>query len=161
MDLVLSSRKIPVTLGIVVLAALAAFYVAPRPHIVRPSLPEKLSDAEFWSLISEWSEPGGYFRSDNFVSNESALQHVIPKLKKQIKPGGVYLGVGPEQNFTYIAALRLKLAFITDIRRQNLLQHLMYKALFELSVNRAEFLSKLFARPSPPGLNKTDRIDGL
>ena len=32
--------------------------------------------------------------------------------------GGVYIGVGPEQNFTYIAA-RPEMAFIVDIRREN------------------------------------------
>ena len=61
------------------------------------------------------------------------------------KPGGLYLGVGPEQNFTYIAALRPRMAFIVDIRRGNLLEHLLYKALMELSADRAEFLSRLFA----------------
>src|SRR5262245_25498624 len=161
MNLVFARRPIAITLGIVTLAAMAVIYIAPRQHLVRPSLPEKLSDSEFWKLINESSEPGGYFRSDNFVSNESAFQHVIPKLKKQIKPGGVYLGVGPEQNFTYIAALRPKLAFITDIRRQNMLQHLMYKALFELFNSRAEFLSKLFARPIANRLHKSDRIERL
>jgi hypothetical protein len=137
------------------LVVLLAALVLPRRNIVRQSLPEHLSDSEFWNLITEFSEPGGYFRSDNFVSNESAFQHVIPALKKQIKPGGVYLGVGPEQNFTYVAALKPKLAFVIDIRRQNMLLHLMYKALFELSNNRAEFVSKLFARPVPTVISKT------
>ena len=141
-------RPVELVLGLLVVVLLVAL-VVPRRHIVRQSLPERLSDSEFWNLITESSEPGGYFRSDNFVSNESAFQHVIPALKRQIKPGGVYLGVGPEQNFTYIAALRPKLAFIIDIRRQNMLLHLMYKALFELSNNRMEFASKLFARPLP------------
>src|SRR5437588_10927290 len=149
MDFVFQRRHILTGIGIIVFATLAAIYVAPHHDVVRESLPEKLSDAEFWNLINELSEAGGYFRSDNFVSNESAFQHVIPALKKQIKPGGVYLGVGPDQNFTYISALGPKLAFITDIRRQNMLQHLMYKALFEMSDTRAEFLSSLFARPLP------------
>ena len=34
------------------------------------------------------------------------FREVIPGLKKIAKPGGVYLGVGPEQNLTYIGALR-------------------------------------------------------
>jgi hypothetical protein len=53
------------------------------------------------------------------------------------------------------------MAFIIDIRRQNMLLHLMYKALFELSANRVEFLSKLFARPIPEGLKGTDDIEVL
>src|SRR4030095_14461062 len=101
------------------------------------------------------------FRSENLVSNESTFQRVIPTLKKQIKPEGVYLGVGPDQNFTYIAALAPKLAFILDIRRQNMLLHLMYKALFEISNNRVEFLSRLFARPAPEGLSTTISTEDL
>jgi len=139
-------------LGLFLVAGLAWIALGPRHEVILQDLPRKLSDADFWSLINDISEPGGSFRSDNFVSNENAYQHVIPALKKQIKPDGVYLGVGPDQNFTYVAALRPKLAFIIDIRRQNMLLHLMYKSLFELSGNRAEFLSKLFARPVPEGL---------
>jgi hypothetical protein len=98
-------------------------------------------------MITDFSESGGYFQSDNFLSNESGYQNVIPALLKTLKTGGVYIGVGPEQNFTYIVALQPKIAFIIDIRRQNMLEHLFYKALMETSSDRAEFLSRLFARP--------------
>jgi hypothetical protein len=67
-------------------------------------------------------------------------------------PASAYVGVGPDQNFTYIVALKPQIAFIVDIRRQNMLLHLMYKALIELSADRVEFLSRLFSRPKPPGL---------
>src|SRR5262245_11350452 len=103
-------------------------------------LPSKLSDTEFWQFITAVSEPGGYFRSDNFLSNEAGFQYVIPELQRRTKPGGVYLGVGPEQNFTYIAALRPRIAIIFDIRRGNLHEHLLYKALFEMSTDRADFV---------------------
>jgi hypothetical protein len=136
--------------GLAVLVCVAAvIYVVPRSDVATESLPERLSDREFWNLISDCSETGGFFRSDNFVSNETTFQYVIPDLQEKTKPGGVYLGVGPDQNFTYIAALRPKVAFIVDIRKQNMLEHLMYKALFELSENRAQFLSRLFSRPLP------------
>jgi hypothetical protein len=158
---VFARRHILVGFGITALAALAALYIIPGRNIGHPALPTEVSDTDFWKIITEFSEAGGYFRSDNFVSNESAFQHVIPDMKKQIKPGGVYLGVGPDQNFTYIAAIRPALAFITDIRRQNMLQHLMYKALFELSDTRAEFLSKLFARPIDLATSKTLDTEGL
>lgn len=110
-------------------------------------LPEQLADSTWWRMIGEFSEPGGYFRSENFVSNELGLQHVVARLRQSAPQGSVYLGVGPEQNFTYIAALEPRIVFIVDIRRQNLLQHLWYKAVFELSPTRAEFLARLFARP--------------
>jgi hypothetical protein len=125
------------------------------------SLPAQLSNADFWRLVQALSEPDGFFRSDNLVSNEDTFQLVIPELTSRVKPGGVYLGVGPEQNFTYIAALKPRMVFIVDIRRGNLHMHLMYKALFELSGTRAEFLSRLFARPRPGGLNAEGPVDEL
>ena len=112
---------------------------------VAPSLPDKLSDRDYWSLVTEFSEPDGEFRSDNLLSNEIFLQAVIPDLIRVAKPSRVYLGVGPEQNFTYIAALKPKMAFIVDVRRGNLQLHLMYKALFELSSDRADFIFRLFS----------------
>jgi hypothetical protein len=116
------------------------------------TLPSRLSDQEFWLLVESFSETDGTFPSDNLVSNERTFQHVVPALR-QMKRGGVYLGVAPDQNFTYIIALEPAIAFILDIRRGNLRQHLLYKALFELSDSRAEFLSRLFSRPRPKDLN--------
>ncbi|MCC7009386.1 MAG: hypothetical protein IT184_11250 [Acidobacteria bacterium] len=112
-------------------------------------LPEHLTDQQFWTLSSSFSEPGGTFHSDNFVSNEGRFQTVIPDLLRRVKPGGFYVGVGPEQNFTYIAAVRPRMAFIVDIRRGNLQEHLLYKALMELSADRADFLARLFSRERP------------
>ena len=108
--------------------------------------------AEFWKLIDEFSEPNGNFRSDNLLSNEIWFQTIIPELVTLVKPGAVYLGVGPEQNFSYIAALKPRVVFIVDIRRGNLHTQLMYKALFELARDRADFVSMLFARKRPEGL---------
>lgn len=118
------------------------------------SIPERLTDEAFWQLVTEFSEPGGTFVSDNFVSNELAFQTILTNLSEGRSPGGVYIGVGPEQNFTYIAALKPKIAFIIDIRRQNMVQHLTYKTLFEMSANRADFLSRLFSRPRPEDVGK-------
>jgi hypothetical protein len=109
-------------------------------------LPSQLGDGAFWKMVSDFSEPSGYFPYENLLSNEVSYQSVIPQLIQMEKTGGVYLGVGPEQNFSYIAALQPKIAFIIDIRRQNMLELLMYKALFETSRNRGEFVSKLFSR---------------
>jgi hypothetical protein len=115
-------------------------------------LPARLTDRQFWKLSTELSEPNGSFRSDNLLSNEIFLQYVIPDLVHTARPERVYLGVGPEQNFTYITALKPRMAFIVDVRRGNLQLHLMYKALFELSKDRAEFVSRLFSKPRPDGL---------
>ena len=113
------------------------------------ALPDSLTSAEFWRLFTTMSEEDGSFPSENFVSNEKTYQHVIPTLQRSITRGGVYLGVGPEQNFTYIVNLRPRMAVIFDIRRQNAMLHLMYKALFEMSPTRAEFAARLFSRKLP------------
>jgi hypothetical protein len=110
------------------------------------TIPERLDDSTFWAMVNDLSEPDGYFHSDNFVSNELGFQYVIPEVLAAVGTGGVYVGVGPDQNFTYVSALRPRIAFIVDIRRQNMLQHLMYKALIEMSSDRADFLGRLFSR---------------
>jgi hypothetical protein len=132
--------------------ALLASASAPAPAGRAPdTLPSALTDAEFWSLSARLSEPNGSFVSrsgspDNLLSNENSISGVAAELASTLKPGGVYVGVGPEQNFTYIAAARPRMAFITDIRRGNLDLHLMYKALFGLSATRSEFVARLFSR---------------
>src|SRR4029079_16836968 len=114
--------------------------------------PTRLSDQEFWKSVTDLSEGNGTFQSDNLLSNESRLQYIIPALQENVKPGGTYLGVGPEQNFTLIAAMKPSLAFIVDIRRGNLDLHLLYKALFELSTDRVDFVARLFSRTKPRDL---------
>lgn len=114
--------------------------------------PARLSDEQFWKLSSSSSEQDGFFRSDNLLSNELNFQYVIPQLLQTAKQGRIYMGVGPEQNFTYIAALKPAMAFIVDIRHGNLDVHLMYKAIFEMSSDRADFVARLFSRKRPAGL---------
>jgi hypothetical protein len=144
------------------LAAILAIALAlPVAQLAAQDLPERLSDAEFWHMVTDFSEPDGYFRSENLLSNETGFQTVIPELLKTVKPGGVYFGVGPEQNFTYIVAVQPRLAFIVDIRHQNAVQHLLYKALIELSDNRADFLERLFSRPRPARLDVNASVDSL
>src|SRR5689334_10607059 len=125
------------------------------------NLPARLTDQEFWALTEELSGPNGSFRSDNFLSNERGYQLVIPDLVSKTKSGGVYLGVGPEQNFPYIVALKSRMVFIIDIRRGNLHEHLLYKALFEMSADRADFLSRLFSRKRPAGLSAASTVAEL
>lgn len=154
------TRRAPAWAGIALalgLAAAVAASVAWHPSAAE-ALPSRLSDAEFWQLIADFSEPNGAFRSDNLLSNEVRMQTVIPDLLQSAKTGRVYMGVGPEQNFTYITALRPKMVFIVDVRRGNLDLHLMYKALFELSADRVEFVSRLFSRPKPDGLDAKSSV---
>jgi len=125
------------------------------------SLPQRLTGQEFLKLATELSEADGVFRSDNLVSNELYMQRVVPELTRTVKAGRVYMGVGPEQNFTYIAALKPSIAFIVDVRRGNLDLHLMYKALFELSSDRVDFVSRLFARKRPEGLTAASSVQEI
>ena len=142
------------------LALLLCWAAVPTASCSRHSrLPAVLSDKEYWELIDSLSEPAGAFSlSDNLVSNEPGLAENVRKLSPS---GGVYIGVGPEQNFSYIARLRPAMAFIIDIRRENRDLHILYKALFALSSDRAEFVSRLFSRPRPAALKATVSVDEI
>jgi len=107
------------------------------------------AQAPFASLVEQLSEPSGEFDTDNLISNEQSYLHVVPALEQAGLSGGVYIGVGPDQNFSYIARIRPAEAFIVDIRRDNLLLHLLFKAIFATTKNRVEYLSVLTARPAP------------
>jgi hypothetical protein len=125
----------------------------------RSTVSGRMSDQEFWRLSEAISEPAGTFSlSDNLVSNEPHMAETIRWLRPT---GGVYVGVGPEQNFSYIATLRPAIAFIVDIRRENRDLHLLYKALFELSADRVDFVSRLFSRPRPAGLGSAASVDEI
>jgi hypothetical protein len=152
-------RQVRIYIALFAVAAIALLIV-PRFHAA-DSLPNQIADDAFWKLIENFSEQGGAFQSENFLSNETGFEAVIPTLKQKTKPGGVYMGVGPEQNFTYIAAIHPKIAFIIDIRRQNMLEHMIYKALFEMSPNRVEFASRLFSRKRPAELNDKSSVDDI
>jgi hypothetical protein len=124
-------------------------------------MPARISDAEFWKMVTDVSEPGGSFPSDNFTSNEMGFPQVIAAMHAANTTGGAYLGVGPEQNFSYITGIRPQIAFIVDIRRQAVMQHLMYKAIFELASDRADFVSLLFSKPRPAGLDANSTIEQI
>ena len=145
-------------------ALVGAILLAPHSDAAAPPgppLPQSLSDQDFWRFVTDHSEPSGSFPRENLTSNELFFQAVIPDLLRRAKPGRVYLGVGPEQNFTYIAALKPAMAVIFDIRRGNLDVQLMYKAIFELAGDRADFMAMLFSRQRPPGLGPSSSVVDL
>jgi hypothetical protein len=149
-----------ITAAILVLSLLISG-VASRQLAQSARLPEQITDQEFWRLISTLSEPSGPYTGDNWISNEASIQDVIPPLKQLTKPGGVYLGVGPEQNFTYMWALQSRMGFIIDIRRQNMLTILLHKALFEISPDRASYVANLFSKRRPGGLDANTNAKAL
>ena len=116
----------------------------------RPAAIQKTSD--FAARVAALSEPGGYFDTDNLISNERSFLHVAPALRALARgstAGGVYLGVGPDQNFSYIAHTRPSLAILIDIRRDNLLLHLLFKAIFAEAPSRVHYLALLTGREPP------------
>src|SRR5256714_10855908 len=140
--------RITVAVGAAIIAAALASGVE---RIAFAQAQSRVSDADFHALITGLSERGGTFVTDNIISNEIAFQDVLPELQRRDRQGA-YIGVAPEQNLSYIAALKPPIAFIVDLQRGNLLLHLMYKALVEMSADRADFMSRLFARPRPASL---------
>jgi hypothetical protein len=114
-------------------------------------------------LSAELSESSGYFDTDNLISNETPYLQVAEALADSAPKGGVYIGVGPDQNFSYIARVRPRYAFILDIRRQNTLQHLLFSALLAQASDPYHYLCLLFSRPCPAATPEGARagIDGV
>lgn len=139
--------RIGLSAGIVLLCSLTT--------TAQQAAPAGRAQESFASRVAALSEPGGYFNTDNLISNERSYLHVVPALEtlsRQAALGGVYVGVGPDQNFSYIARLRPSMAIIIDIRRDNLLLHLLFKAIFAEARTRVDYLALLTGRPLPqPG----------
>jgi hypothetical protein len=140
----------------IVVAAVCVLHPGAQGARTTPATP-------FAALVDRLSEPGGDFGGDNLISNEQSYLHVMPALEGRGVAGGAYLGVGPDQNFSYIAQVRPAVVFIIDIRRDNLLLHLLFKALFAVAPTRVEYLSRLTGRPPPDRLEawKAAPIDKL
>ncbi len=117
----------------------------------------------FASLVARLSEPGGDFGGDNLISNEQSYLHVMTSLEQSRVTGGAYLGVGPDQNFSYIGQIKPAVAFLIDIRRDNLLLLLLFKAIFAQAPTRVEYLCLLTGRapPAAPETWATATIDRI
>ena len=137
--------------AIAVTALLAGWPSDIETRVTASPIQLDISPAEFGDIINVLSEPEGYFDTDNFISNETSYLHVIGKLNDRVAPGSAYFGVGPEQNFSYIVHSEPSIAIVADIRRQNMLQHLLFKVLIQESDDRQDFLCRLFAKQCGPG----------
>ena len=116
--------------------------------------PAAQKQSAFADIIERLSEPPGTFDTDNLISNERSYLDVIPAMLARPIRGGAYVGVGPDQNFSYIARIRPSVAYLVDIRRENLLLHLLFKALFAEARTRAEYLCLLTGRRFPVGTER-------
>src|SRR5262245_64037001 len=95
--------SITITLAVSVALAASSTRLAGRTPA---DVPARLTDQEFWQLSEVLSEPSAPFNNtDNLLSNEMVFARAVPELLARTQPGGVYLGVGPEQNLTYISAM--------------------------------------------------------
>jgi hypothetical protein len=136
------------------LALTVALVVLPATVLVHPSGQGRTSapaatPTTFAALVQKLSEPGGDFGGDNLISNEQSYLRVLPALARAGVTGGAYVGVGPDQNFSYIAQVKPSVAFLIDIRRDNLLLHLLFKAIFAAAPTRVEYLCLLTGRAPP------------
>jgi hypothetical protein len=132
-------------------ASIFACVLGVAPLIVHGTEPQTAA-TRFAEAVERLSEPGGYFDTDNLISNEVSYLEVLPALEARGVAGGAYVGVGPDQNFSYIARVRPTVAYIIDLRRDNLLLHLLFKAIFAEARTRAEYLSLLTGRAPPVGM---------
>jgi hypothetical protein len=139
------SIKMPILTALCLSLIFSPIFAGPPRTEVRP-----LAADRFNAIIHRISEDGGYFWNDNYVSNEASYLHPLSKMEELGIHGGIYIGVGPDQNFTYIAKIRPRYSFILDIRRQNWLEHMFFKALFHLASDRSHYLSLLLSRPVAP-----------
>jgi len=128
----------------------ASVLLAYSPNVARA---QRTVDSSFAGVIARLSESGGYFDSDNIISNEASYLQIASQLTKVGVHGGVYIGVGPDQNFSYIALIRPRVAFMLDVRRDNMMEHLLFKSLFVSSRNRLEYLLRLFGKAVPPDID--------
>src|SRR5439155_2674881 len=83
--------------GVVAAWLLASAGAIPAGQVEAPT--------SFASRIAQLSEPGGYFDADNLISNEKSYLQEMSALGDARLAGGAYIGVGPYQNFSYIAQL--------------------------------------------------------
>jgi hypothetical protein len=137
-----------------------ALAVSVRPLPARQAAAAPVATpATFAARVAALSEPGGYFDTDDLISNERSYLHVVPALRQAGLDGGAYIGVGPDTNFSYIAHTRPSIAFVIDLRRDNLLLHLLFKAIFAQSKTRVDYLGRLLGRAAPADLEPWRKAD--
>lgn len=115
-------------------------------HVTLTKASQPNESTPYKALLDRLSEPpAGPASADNLMTNEDSIASVLDRLA-ELPPGSAYLGVGPDQNLSMIAAARPSTALILDYRTKNRNLHLMHKSLVELSIDRAAYLSRLWAR---------------
>src|SRR4051812_35779773 len=94
------TRRLTYGIGLTLVLVFGAANIPWTREHPRAATDIQVSTDQFGRYIEQWSEPEGVFDSDNFISNETSYLHVIDDLKTRVRPGGIYMGVGPDQNFS-------------------------------------------------------------
>jgi hypothetical protein len=74
-EVIHAARLVRILLALICLLALpgvARLYVK-----AADTLPGQYTDAEFWRMVTDFSEVGGDYQYENFVSNEISYQEVL------------------------------------------------------------------------------------
>lgn len=92
------------------------------------------------------------------VSNETDYQRILPLLNMTVSPNGIYIGVGADQNFTFMATTHPSFSFIIDYHPENQYLHHLFKTCFELAPTRQAYLSILFSKPLTPEIKNNQAV---
>jgi len=132
---------------LLVLAVIMTSFVS-QPYTTSALKNSNLSNKEFENAMNDISEkdPGTYVTSNRVHNEGSYLQVPFTSLLKLDIQNKAYIGVATDQNYSYIAKLKPGIAFIIDIQRPVMLQHLLYKALFTMAESRVDFARLLLNR---------------
>ncbi len=115
------------------------------------------TDNNFSNIIKQLDDPPtGPSSADNLMTNEDSIASIVDQISKEVPKGQVYLGVGPDQNYSLMAQVEPSYGFILDYRKKNQLLHLFQKALVEISADQQTYLENFWGRNFPElplGLN--------
>ena len=127
--------------------------------VAADSLPASLTDQEFWKLIAR------LLRAERLLPlRQPAVERDLASstssrscCSRRSRAASTWASA-PSRTSPTSPRTKPAMVFIVDVRRGNLDLQLMYKALFELSADRADFVSRLFSKKRPDGLDRD--VDG-
>lgn len=118
-----------------------ALNVPLRVGVASHSLPRRLGRRQFARVLEELTDEA-LPEVEHAASSSLAAGPWVQRCEKD----QIYVGVGGEENLTYIAVLQPRFAFILTGDRKALLRQLLHKALIEQAATPHEYLRLLFCR---------------
>ena len=80
-------RNLALSIGMALVLVIGASIIPWSAEQPQAAVSAPVSIEELRRYIDDWSEPEGYFDSDNFISNETSYLHVIDDLHSRVRPG--------------------------------------------------------------------------